>query len=361
MAKTRKAVQKKSFKNYEMEMIRPEHWERGRLREILRRKMPRKKVLVIGDVGMDRYTIGLVERISPEAPVPIVLVEDEQHKLGLAANVADNVSCLGGIPLLVGIVGADRIALDFKKLLKVSKIPSQHLIEDAHRRTVLKERIVSDRQQLVRVDYETVGPISQATEAVLLKKVKQLLPQADCVILEDYAKGLLSAELAEEIFALARKAGKFVAVDPNMKTPVGFYRGASVLTPNTKEAEKLSGISIYDNESLLAAGSAILKATDAEHVVITRGKDGMAIFSKEDHRVMLIPTYAREVYDVSGAGDTVISVLALAMAGGASVVEAAILGNLAAGVEVGKRGTATVTPDEVEVALEFFGAMGISQ
>lgn len=360
MAKTRKAVPKKSSSSFEIDMIRPEDWERGRLREILRRKMPRKKVLVIGDVGMDRYTIGSVERISPEAPVPIVLVEDEQHKLGLAANVADNVQCLGGIPLLVGIVGQDRIALDFKKLLKMSRISTQYLIEDAHRRTVLKERVVSDRQQLLRVDYETVGPVSKAIEALLLKRVKQLLPQADCVILEDYAKGLLSAELAEEIFSLALKAGKLVAVDPNMKTPLSFYRGASVLTPNTKEAEKLSGIAIQDNESLLAAGTAILEATNAAHVVITRGKDGMAIFSNEDHTVTLIPTYAREVYDVSGAGDTVISVLALAMASRASVVEAAILGNLAAGVEVGKRGTATVTPDEVEVALEFFGAMGIS-
>jgi D-beta-D-heptose 7-phosphate kinase/D-beta-D-heptose 1-phosphate adenosyltransferase len=182
----------------------------------------------------------------------------------------------------------------------------------------------------------------------------------DCVILEDYAKGLLSADLAQAIFNSARKAGKFVAVDPNMKTPLEFYRGASVLTPNTKEAEKLSGIAIHDNESLLKAGSKILSATDSTHVVITRGKDGMAIFSHKDHRVKLIPTYAREVYDVSGAGDTVISVLALAMAGGASVEEAAILGNLAAGVEVGKRGTATVSPDEVEVALEFFGAMSLS-
>jgi rfaE bifunctional protein kinase chain/domain len=347
-------------RKYEVQLIRPENWERGRLREILRRKMPRKKVLVIGDVGMDRYTIGLVERISPEAPVPIVLVEDEQHKLGLAANVADNVQCLGGIPLLVGIVGQDRIAQDFKKLLRQSKISPRFLLADSRRRTVLKERVVSDRQQLLRVDYETVGPIGKTIETQLLKQVKQLLPQIDYVILEDYAKGLLSAELAENIFAAAKRAGKPVAVDPNMKTPLGFYRGATVLTPNTKEAEKLSGISIQDDESLLAAGAAILEATSAAHVVITRGKDGMAIFSSGDRQVMLIPTYAREVYDVSGAGDTVISVLALAMAGGASVEEAAILGNLAAGVEVGKRGTATVTPDEVEVALEFFGAMGIS-
>lgn len=345
------------IRGFEVELVRPEDWERGRLREILRRKMPRKKVLVIGDVGMDRYTIGLVERISPEAPVPIVLVEDEQHKLGLAANVADNVQALGGVPLLVGIIGQDRIALDFKKLLRESKIAPQHLIADVHRRTVLKERVVSDRQQLLRVDYETVGPISKPIEAQLLKRVSQLLPQCDCVILEDYAKGLLSEGLAQDIFSAATRAGKFVAVDPNTKTPMTFYRGATILTPNTKEAEKLSGVLIQDEDSLVEAGAAILKATYASYVVITRGKDGMAIFSGKDRRVKLIPTYAREVYDVSGAGDTVISVLALAMAGGASVEEAAILGNLAAGVEVGKRGTATVSPEEVEVAMEFFGAM----
>lgn len=299
--------------NFKIELIRPQDWERGRLREILRRKMPRRKVLVIGDVGVDRYTIGSVERISPEAPVPIVRVEDEQHKLGLAANVADNVQALGGIPLLVGVVGEDRTAQDFKKLLKVSSIGSQHLIADSRRRTVLKERVVSDRQQLLRVDYETHGPLQSSVEARLLKKVNQLLPSCDCVVVEDYAKGLLSERLAHAIFAASKKAGKFVAVDPNQKTSLSFYRGASVLTPNTKEAEKLSGISIQDEKSLLVAGNMILKATAAAHVVITRGKDGMAIFSSKDRTVKLIPTYAREVYDVSGAGDTVISVLALAI------------------------------------------------
>jgi rfaE bifunctional protein kinase chain/domain len=343
------------MKKISFEPIQPSQWNHRRLKEILFRAIPKKRILVIGDVGVDRYTIGLVERISPEAPVPIVLVEEETLKLGLAANVADNVKVLGGAPLLVGVVGADRGAQDFKKLLSKCKIDSKQLVVDRNRRTVFKERIVSDRQQLLRVDYETHGRISAATESKILARIKMLLPKVDGVILEDYAKGLLSEEMAAKIFELAKRSGKRVAVDPNSKTPSSWYRGANILTPNTKEAEKLAGISIRDEASLAEAGLSILKTTAAEHVVITRGKDGMAIFTKGQSKVLLIPTYARDVYDVSGAGDTVISVLALALSAGASIEEGCILGNLAAGVEVGKRGTATVSPQEIEVALDFFG------
>jgi rfaE bifunctional protein kinase chain/domain len=314
---------------------------------------------VLGDVGVDRYTIGTVERISPEAPVPIVLVTSEQLKLGLAANVADNVQALGGVPLLVGVVGQDAVAADFRKLLRAVKVPSRHLIVDKTRRTVLKDRVVSDRQQLLRIDFESLHPIAKEIEAQVLKRVEELLPQVDALIIEDYAKGLLSEKLLKQIFRKARAARKFTAVDPNARTPAYYYRGATVLTPNTKEAEALSGLKIRDEEALLVAGRKILEETRAKHVVITRGKDGMAIFSAGKSTVRLIPTYAREVYDVSGAGDTVISVLTLALASGANIEEASVLGNLAAGVEVAKRGTATVSPDEILVALEFFGAMTV--
>jgi len=310
--------------------------------------------LVIGDVGVDRYTVGLVERISPEAPVPIVFVESEQLKLGLAANVADNVRVLGGEPLLVGAIGHDRGAEDFRALMRKARIKTDHLVVDRALRTVLKERVVSDRQQLLRIDYESLHELSAKTRRLVIRNVRGLLKRVDAVILEDYAKGLVDASMAEEIFGYARGEGRLVTADPNSKTPVSFYRGASVLTPNTKEAENLSGIAIRDEESLARAGFAILRQTQARYVVITRGKDGMAIFSSGNHQVTLIPTYAKEVYDVSGAGDTVIAVLTLALAAGASIEEASILGNLAAGVEVGKRGTATVTPAEVEAALDFF-------
>lgn len=345
-------------KTKKLEAIRPSSWDRERLKLILD-EMSGRKILVIGDVGVDRYTIGSVERISPEAPVPIVLVQGEQLKLGLAANVADNIQALGGVPWLVGMIGSDAPAREFKALLKEANIPSSHLVVDRSRRTVVKTRVVSDRQQLLRIDYESSHAVSPEVEAQLLKRVDQLLPRADAVIVEDYAKGLLSERFLKRVFSKARAAGKLTAVDPNGKTPVAFYRGASILTPNTKEAEALSGLPIRDEKSLLKAGEALLEATRAKHVVITRGKEGMAIFSRGERSVKLIPTYARDVYDVSGAGDTVIAVLALALASGASLQDATVLGNLAAGVEVGKRGTATVAPEEVLVALEFFGTMAV--
>lgn len=346
-----KATHSKS-KTKTFQQVRAAEWNRAKLLGLLRGA--RKRILVIGDVGVDRYTFGQVERISPEAPVPIVLVQEERHKLGLAANVADNVRALGGEALLVGVVGADRHAQDFRSLLRESRISPRFLLADGSRRTVLKERVVSDRQQLLRVDYETPHPLPRTVEKKLLAQVARLVPRCDAVVLEDYCKGLVTPRLASEIFALARKHGKVVAVDPNAKSPLRLYRGAWVLTPNTKEAETLSGITIQDPKSLLAAGRKILAETGAEHVVITRGKEGMALFSRGSSAVRLIPTYAREVYDVSGAGDTVISVLAMAVAGGGSIEEAAILGNLAAGVEVGKRGTATVSIDEIESVLDFF-------
>jgi rfaE bifunctional protein kinase chain/domain len=341
-----------------VETLHPSDWNKPRLRELLG-LLAGKRILVIGDVGVDRYTIGTVERISPEAPVPVVFVQDEKLKLGLAANVADNVKTLGGVPLLLGVVGRDRCAEDFRKLLKTSRIDSSNLVTEPSRRTVLKERVVSERQQLLRVDYETLKPIEAQTEQQILRRARALARQADAVIVEDYAKGMLSVPFARAIYAAARRAGRIVAADPNSKSPSAMYRGVTVLTPNTKEAERLAGIAIVDEGSLLRAGRALLKATAARHLVITRGKEGMAIFSAREPRVRLIPTYAREVYDVSGAGDTVISVLALGLSAGATIEEACILGNLAAGVEVGKRGTATVTPDEIEVAMEFFASVGV--
>ncbi|MGK5084727.1 D-glycero-beta-D-manno-heptose-7-phosphate kinase [Bdellovibrionota bacterium FG-1] len=337
----------------QLQSIQPSQWPRPRL-EALLGAMRGKKILVIGDLGVDRYTIGTVERISPEAPVPIVQVQSEQLKLGLAANVAENVQALGGNPYLVGVVGRDSGAVDFKKLLKAVPIRGTHLVSDPSRRTVLKDRVVSDRQQLLRIDFESLHPIGSKVEAQILGKVEALLPKVDAVIIEDYAKGLLSQRLCRKIFGLAKTARKLVAVDPNSKTLMRFYSGASVLTPNTKEAESLTGLKIQDKKSLIRVGNQVLQATGARYVVVTRGKEGMAIFGSAGEPVTLIPTYAREVYDVSGAGDTVISVLTLALASGASIQDAAILANLAAGVEVGKRGTATVSGEEILAALKFF-------
>lgn len=325
--------------------------QKSKLQSILQRLSKSQKILVVGDVGLDRYTMGSVDRISPEAPVPIVRVEQEIHKLGLAANVADNIKALGSEPWLLGIVGRDRVAQDFKKVLRASQIKDQYLIEDPSRRTVLKERIVSDRQQLLRVDYEDTVPVSSAVLSQLEQKAHRWISQCDSVILEDYAKGMMTPRFAKIVFQTAKKASKRVLVDPNSKSTLGLYRGASLLTPNTKEAEALSGIRIRDAESLSRCGSKILRETGAPALIITRGKEGMAIFERGKKGPKLIQTYAREVYDVSGAGDTVISILALALGVGAELEDAARLANLAAAIEVGKRGTATVSAAELSTAL----------
>ncbi|MBU6376749.1 MAG: D-glycero-beta-D-manno-heptose-7-phosphate kinase, partial [Bdellovibrionales bacterium] len=321
------------------------------LERLLSRLSRSQKILVVGDVGLDRYTVGAVDRISPEAPVPIVRVESEVLKLGLAANVADNICALSSEPWLVGVVGVDRVASDFRKVLRKQKITDRHLITDAKRRTVLKERIVSDRQQLLRVDYEDSGQVSSQVSKELAARFASLVAKVDVVVLEDYAKGMLDPSVTKRIFSLARKYNKKVLVDPNARSPLRLYEGASLLTPNTKEAEALSECRITDVESLQMAGERILRKTGAAQLIITRGKEGMAIFEKGRRAMSMIPTYAREVYDVSGAGDTVISVLALCIGVGASLEDAARLANIAAAIEVSKRGTATVSLAEIREAL----------
>ncbi len=337
-------------------MIKPERLK------VLVKDFSKRRVLVVGDVGIDRYVTGDVERISPEAPVPIVFVTSEVHKLGLAANVSDNIHALGGGSELVGVIGKDRFASEIRALLRREKIGDRSLIVDRSRRTIVKERIVSERQQLLRIDYETPTPVAKAVENAILSRVKSALRgkrAVDAVIVQDYAKGMLSKPTVRAIVAAARKARKPVFMDPNAKSPLDFYAGATFMTPNKREAEKLTGVAIADAASLEAAGVKLLRATGSPYMVITLGKDGMAVFTKGSRKPKLIPTFAREVYDVSGAGDTVISVMALAFAAGASIEEAAILGNLGGGVVVGKRGTATVSPAELEGALRKAAAAGI--
>ncbi len=319
----------------------------------------KKRVLIVGDVGVDRYTVGKVVRISPEAPVPVLEVESETLKLGLAANVADNVQALGGQADLLGVMGCDRSAQDFKRLLRQAKIAPHGLVAIPGRRTALKDRIIGGYQQIVRVDYESVHGLAADQEQQVLEHLRTMMPVADGVIVEDYAKGLISQAVMKSLLSLAAgaKGGKrkCIVVDPNKHSPLEWYRGVSGLTPNTAEAESLSGLAIHDDSSLEKAGFKILQKSEAEWVMITRGKDGMAIFSQTNgKKVVRIPTFAKEVFDVSGAGDTVVAVVVLALIAGASLQEAAVLGNLAAGVEVGKRGTATVSRRELFAALQFF-------
>lgn len=307
----------------------------------------RKKVGVLGDVGIDRYTWGSVERISPEAPVPIVRVDRETLKLGLAANVAENVTALGGKPEIIGVVGDDSDARDLKAMLRAHRIDPNGLVVDQSRRTILKERIVAETQQLLRVDFEDLHAMNARVRGAVKTQVTRAFKDVDAIIIEDYAKGLLDRELIAHVIAIGKKRKIPVLVDPHMKTKATEYKGVTLLTPNKREAEALSGVRIVDSKSLSQCAAAILSATSAAYVVITLGKDGMAIFRKGASAPILIPTFAQEVYDVSGAGDTVIAALALGLASQVPISDAGLISNLAAGVEVGKRGTATVSRDEI--------------
>ena len=228
---------------------------------------------------------------------------------------------------------------------------------DRGRRTVLKERVVSERQQLLRIDYESLHELERPGENALASRVKAAIRLCDAIFLEDYAKGMLTPGFCRGLFAAARKARKIVTVDPNAKGALEMYRGATVLTPNTGRPKACRASRFGTPEASTPwAGSSC--RDQAPGTWSSPGGRWMAIFSRGDRKVRLIPTFAREVYDVSGAGDTVIAVLTLALASQATIEEAAVLGNLAAGVEVGKRGTATVSPDEIRVAMDFFDAVG---
>lgn len=329
---------------------------RDRFREIIAR-IPEKKILIVGDVGVDRYTVGQATRLSPEAPVPVVAVTSQTDKLGMAANVADNVKAFGAVPYLASLVGEDRVCTELFELLDSNQVPKDHVYRHKSRRTSLKERVVAQTQQVVRIDHEITAPLSREAEDFFLEKVVPLVPRYDAIILEDYAKGLLTDRVARGIIEAARKDGKFITVDPTtvVRSP-DIYKGVSLFKPNQNEAKKLSGVEIRDEESLHAAGAKLLKLVEAPIVVITQGKAGMTLFTTKDAPVH-IPTFARAVFDVSGAGDTVISMLTLALACGSTLVEGALLANFAAGVEVGKPGTATVSIPELEQYMRSLGGL----
>jgi rfaE bifunctional protein kinase chain/domain len=330
--------------------------KRKRFEEITA-KIRTRKVLILGDVGVDRYTVGTASRLSPEAPVPVLLVTSQADKLGMAANVADNVRTFGAQPLLSSLVGEDRVCDELYALLKSTGIDSAHVHAHKSRRTSLKERVIAQPQHIVRIDHEKPEPLSAEAEKLFLGRALPLLAQCDAVILEDYAKGVLTEGVLSAVIAEAKKLGKLITADPTtiVRRPSD-YKGVSLFKPNRDEASRLSGIDIRDEASLNAAGDYFLREVDAAMVVITQGAAGMTLFTKTEKPVT-IPTFARAVYDVSGAGDTVISMLTLAISCGATLTESAILANFAAGVEVAKQGTATVTLQELEEYMNRFGAL----
>ncbi|HET6515305.1 MAG TPA: D-glycero-beta-D-manno-heptose-7-phosphate kinase [Thermodesulfovibrionales bacterium] len=305
------------------------------------------RILVVGDIILDQYIWGKVSRISPEAPVPIVEVTDDTFRLGGAANVANNIASMGGKATVAGIVGRDRAGDIFRELAEERGVASA-LFEDS-RPTIMKTRVIAHNQQVVRFDREEKSRISGKARVDLLAFMRHAIHEHDAVIVSDYKKGLVSPELIREILKHARARKKLVAVDPK----VGHfpcYRGVSLITPNLVEASSGSGIEIKDERSLIRAGKTLMKRLSCASVLITRGEEGMSLFERET--VTHIPTVARRVYDVTGAGDTVIATVALAFASGATLQEAASIANHAAGIVVGEVGTAVVTQEKLRKSLK---------
>ena len=308
------------------------------------------RILVVGDIMLDRFIWGDVSRISPEAPVPVVVVDKETFLLGGAANVVNNIYSLGGKASLCGVIGDDEMGQKVIQRLSEMGIERSGISIEPGRQTTVKTRIIAHHQQLVRIDRETTQHPKVSTLRSLSEYLKRNIKSFDGVILSDYGKGLLTRGLVQDVIRKARQTGKFVMVDPKIKN-FFFYRGATVVTPNTGEASSASRISITDEASLNRAGRNLLKRLRCDALVITRGEDGMAIFEPHQ-KPFLVPTEAREVYDVTGAGDTVIGTMALALGAGASIRRAAELANHAAGIVVGKVGTATVDQEELTSVMK---------
>ena len=313
--------------------------ERKRLEQLLN-QFQDKKIVVVGDVMLDEFTWGEVKRISPEAPVPVVEVIRETVQLGGSANVVANIKALGGNPVTIAVTGQDAAAERLRKLYRGLEIDSSYLIAD-DRQTTIKTRIIAHNQQIVRTDREDRKPVPSIVSKSLGRKFLEVLPGCDAVIVSDYDKGVVNRELLRVILPEAKRAGVPVFLDPKVGH-ADYYKPTTLITPNQREAELLSGKRILDTADLEEAGRLLLRRFECPYILITRGREGMSMFEK--NAVHHLPAAAREVFDVSGAGDTVIATLAMAASCGASMAEAARIANEAGGIVVGRVGTATLTP-----------------
>ena len=313
------------------------------------RAMRGKRILVVGDVILDRYLWGRATRISPEAPVLVVDVEREEFRLGGAANVAHNVRALGATPVLIGLVGGDGAAKDFARLLEERDVdPSAGIVQDPGRRTTVKTRIIAHHQQVLRADEETREPLHASVRERIVERLRAALDQADAVILSDYGKGVVSAELLDDLLPELARRGLPSAVDPK-EEHFFRYRGVTVITPNLLEAAQAYGRRLDDESALLDAGFGLRERLDSKAVLITRGEEGMSLFTEEGHTHF--STRAREVYDVTGAGDTVVATIGAALAARAPLTEACVLANHAAGLVVAHLGTAAAGADDLIASL----------
>jgi D-beta-D-heptose 7-phosphate kinase/D-beta-D-heptose 1-phosphate adenosyltransferase len=310
----------------------------------------RPRLLVIGDLILDEYIWGAVTRISPEAPVPILETKSENLTLGGAANVANNLVALGCEVHLVGAIGQDEKGDKLVSLIEEKGIFSKGIFRFVHRPTTSKIRVVAHNQQILRIDKEDNRPITEETENRIIKYINKALPDMDIVICSDYRKGILTEKVFNAVTHRAKNSKKRVIVDPK-SSDFELYKGATIITPNQFEVEKAVPIKIQDKIDLDRAAEYLLNLTHAEVLLITRGKDGMTLYPNKEKHVD-IPTQAKEVFDVTGAGDTVVSVLAMALAVGFNPADSAWLSNMAASIVVGKVGTAVVTLNEINEYLQ---------
>ncbi len=319
------------------------------LRQYIQR-FPQASVLVLGDLILDHYIWGRVSRISPEAPVPVVHVESESMRLGGAANVFNNVLALGGKADLCGVIGSDETGRMLLKELGSKRSGRGGVVIDQERPTTRKSRVIAHNQQIVRYDVERRGEIKPVFQKRILRYVESRLRELSCLVVSDYAKGVVTQTLMSELTRLASLRKIPVIVDPKVEH-FGYYKGVTVITPNHLEATQAAGLHGDGDAVIQEAGATIRQRLGCQSVLITRGERGMSLFEGEGQS-WHIPTKARQVYDVTGAGDTVIGTMALALGTGAGMREAATLANYAAGIVVGMVGTATVSAKELSEALD---------
>jgi D-beta-D-heptose 7-phosphate kinase/D-beta-D-heptose 1-phosphate adenosyltransferase len=312
-------------------------------------RFKRCRILVVGDVIMDEFIWGRVDRISPEAPVPVVEVDRESLMLGGAGNVVNNIVALGGQVVLCGVIGNDPMGRELERILGKMSSPTRGLVVEDRRPTTIKTRVVAHSQQVVRVDREDRGPVTQNSIEKILAALKDELASSDAIVVADYGKGVVTQSLMDGIRSLSRDSQTILAVDPKVQN-LALYKSVTLITPNNQEAQLMSGINIEDQRSLKLAGNHLLQELGCQMVLITHGDKGMTLF-EGDGQSTQIDTVARKVFDVSGAGDTVISTFTLALAAGLTARQAAVLANFAAGLVVAEVGTATVSAPRLKEAL----------
>jgi D-beta-D-heptose 7-phosphate kinase/D-beta-D-heptose 1-phosphate adenosyltransferase len=307
-------------------------------------KFSHQKILVVGDFILDHYIFGKVDRISPEAPVPVVWANEEKFVCGGAANVGLNLVSLGAKVVLCGVLGKDYFGDVLRSLIEKKGVCADLIIKDKQRPTTLKTRIVASHQQVVRVDWESVEFLSWELNKKILNGIKKRIDEFDAVIIEDYGKGVINPQLVRDLVDLCKKHKKIITVDPK-EDHFDYYENVTALTPNLKEAQTAANLKIKTKEEILILGEIILKKLNPSCLLITLGEDGMMLFC--DHRHYHIPAYAQEVFDVTGAGDTVIATFTLALSCHSSYLEAAFLSNIAASIVVAKLGAAQASKKEL--------------